>query len=307
MSRCGLRVPVAAVLPLTADVPSLFEALSFSSPKALLESARTHPVTGRYSLLVGEPSLGLIARTDEVELKTQTRAQVLRREPFSILQELLEARRAARLDGFPPFVGGAVGYFSYDAARMIEPLPSLAVDDLNLPLLEFLFCDEAVVVDHLEEKVWVIALADPSGDSNRAYDQAVGRVERLVRRLTRVPVRPEFVEERTFMVSLSNHERSFHSTHTRAEFEAMVRKVKEFIAAGEIYQANLSQRFALPLQEDPWLLYRRLTQINPSPFALFADFGSLQIVSASPERFLRVAGRQAETRPIAGTRPRDGP
>lgn len=94
------------------------------------------------------------------------------------------------------------------------------------------------------------------------------------------------------------------STHTRASFEAMVRRAKEFIADGEIYQANLSQRFSMPLSAWPWELYQRLRAINPSPFAAFADFGDLQIVSASPERFLRVQGRRVETRPIAGTRPK---
>ena len=109
-------------------------------------------------------------------------------------------------------------------------------------------------------------------------------------------------------VRLETHNGSFASsiqaTHSRDGFEKMVRQAKEFIADGEIYQANLSQRFSMPLKEGPWNLYQRLRAINPSPFAAFADFGFLQIISASPERFLRVQERRVETRPIAGTRPK---
>ncbi len=187
---------------------------------------------------------------------------------------------------------------------MFEKLPVRAQDDLHLPDLAFLFCDQAIVLDHLEGKLWPIILADPIGNLDRAYDEAVAKVEALMLRVTRVPVRPEIVEGWTFMDDQTHHERGLESTHTRAAFEAMVRQAKEFIAEGQIYQANLSQRFTLPLRDRPWELYRRLTDINPSPFAAFVDLGPLQIVSASPERFLRIHGSEIETRPIAGTRPK---
>ena len=146
LSRSGFRVPVAAVLPLESDARSLFEAASFSSPCVLLESARLHPVTGRYSLIAGEPSGSLIAHGSGGG------------DPFAALEKKLLCRRAVRIPGFPPFVGGAVGVIGFEASKLLEQLPSRAEDDLHLPDLAFLFFDEAIVLDHLKEKLWVIAL-----------------------------------------------------------------------------------------------------------------------------------------------------
>jgi len=334
LSRSGRRVPVAARLPLDSDARSLFEAAALAPPHVLLESARAHPVTGRWSILAGEPAGMFTAFGRKVRLLENGRERVLEADPFQTLERILRSRQALRLPGFPPFVGGAVGVIGFEAARLLEHLPARAKDDLHLPDLAFLFCDEAIVLDHLEQKLWVIAL-------DRSYDKAVEKIDRLIARLAMAaPLPREGAAGPGTSRGRSGHgvpsearnerrpsaeraiprwgiarvarpaapergmARPCGSTHTREEFEAMVRRAKQYIAAGDIYQANLSQRFSVPLRERPWDLYRRLTEINPSPFAGFADFGSFQIVSASPERLLRVQGEGAETRPIAGTRPR---
>lgn len=293
----NMRIPVAVSIPLEADAQALFQAADFRGPCVLLESARTHPVTGRYSILAGEPDQVLTSRDAVPDAGS-----------FRRLERLLEDGKAASVPGLPPFVGGAIGYFGYDACRFLERIPSLARDDLNLPEWAFLFFSQAAVLDHQERKLWCIALADgPAG-----VDGARARAERLLQRVTRAPTtlaQGDFIQPNSEICS----------THTRDSFESMVRRAKSFIAEGEIYQANLSQRFDLPLPASPWQLYRRLTRINPSPFAAFADFsatrcggsanpfgGGFQVASASPERLLRVAGETAETRPIAGTRPRGG-
>ncbi|MBI3322581.1 MAG: anthranilate synthase component I family protein [Candidatus Omnitrophica bacterium] len=306
LHRSGLRVPVAVSLPQEASPQALFEALRFAPPHALLESARLHPVTGRYSLIVGEPRRVMLARGRRVTLSDAAGTRHTEADPFSFLQTLLDARPAARVRGLPPFVGGAVGFVGFDACRLLEAVPSRAQDDFPLPDMGFLFCDEAVVVDHLRETVWVIALAEPGGDPDRSYDAAFARIERLADRVTQAR---EIALRQAQGERFEQGERSsFHATHTRESFEQMVRAGKEYIAAGDIYQANLSQRFLLPVREEPWVSYRRLTEINPSPFACYADFpsvpGGLQIVSSSPERLLRAARGMAETRPIAGTRPK---
>ncbi len=300
--RSGQGVPVASVFPQEASPQSIFQSLRLAAPHALLESARLHPVTGRYSMMAGEPRLVLLARGREVRLEGPGGLREREGDPFAILQHLLAARPAARLPGFPPFVGGAVGFVGFDACRLMEALPSRAEDDFPLPDMGFFFSDEAVVVDHAREKVWVIALAAPGGDPDRSYDRAVARVEQLVERVTH-----SSTSEARFPPGASPA--GTRLTHTRESFEEMVRAAKGFIADGEIYQANLSQRLIVDQREDPWASYRRLTEINPSPFACYADFpsaapGGLQIVSSSPERLLRVRGEAAETRPIAGTRPR---
>ena len=313
--RSGRKVPVAACLPLESKADELFRAVDFKAPCLLLESCRTHPVTGRYSLIVGEPSAVLTARGNRITLESSQGTRSWEGDPLGEMQRILDRRRAVRPAGFPPFVGGAVGFLGYDACRHVEPISLKSKEDMNLPDLGFLFCDEAIVLDHLEEKLWVIALADPSGDLDRSYDEAVARVERLRKRITRT----SGTISRSFPPSIGvegrlqresdprfreDDVRRFQSTHTRAEFERMVREAKRFISDGEIYQVNLSQRFSMPLAQEPWELYRRIRAINPSPFAAYADFGGFQILSGSPERLLRVQGRRVETRPIAGTRPK---
>lgn len=298
LHRLGESVPVAVCLPLEARAADLFEAVGFSSPSVLLESAREHPVTGRFSLIVGDPTQILIAKGQRIQLQSGSSTRQTSGQPMEILQRELDLHRALRPAGFPPFVGGAVGAFGFDLACTLEPFTLRAEDDLGLPDLIVPFFDQAIVLDHLLRKLWVIALAPAAGDPDSAYDEAVGRVDALTRRVIRCPK-----GERS-PSSPPPPPSAVLSTHTRASFEAMVRRAKEFIAEGQIYQANLSQRFSMPLAEDPWILYRRLSQINPSGFAAFADFGQLKMVSASPERFLRVQGRRVETRPIAGTRPR---
>lgn len=298
-ARSGLRVPVAVRVPLESDAQALFQALAFTTPSALLESVRPHPVTGRYSFLVGDPSLFLVARGRQVELIRGGRRESSWADPLEALERLLASRRAVRVPGLPPFIGGAIGYFSYDAVRLYESIPSAAENDLPLPETVFMFCDETVVLDHAEGWLWAIVTADPAGPLDPAYDSAMTRAEGLLHRATRSPYHPI-----TPLPDYPVTQSSIHSTHTQASFETMVRQAKRFIAEGEIYQANLSQRFNAPLNGAPWEMYRTLTQINPSPFSVYADLGFLQIVSASPERLLRVAGQSAQTRPIAGTRPR---
>ncbi|MBI1953600.1 MAG: anthranilate synthase component I family protein [Candidatus Omnitrophica bacterium] len=302
LKRRDRWIPVAVSLPLPAGTHPILTTPPFEAPWVLLESARRHPLTGRFSIWVGEPEALLWAQGDDVWLKAGARAERLHENPLDALTRLLALKPAVRLPGFPPFVGGAVGFLGYDAYRYTAPLPGRAPDDFGGPDLAFLFVNEAIVLDHLEERLWLMALADPALPPSKSYDQALGRIEVLKKRLE-VSLRQRALAERGDAPQVT-------CTHTRASFEAMVRQAKTHIARGEIYQANLSQRFALPLPENPWELYRALRRINPSPFAAFADFsgtpigGGFRIISASPERLLRVRGRKAETRPIAGTRPR---
>ncbi len=280
---------MAAYFPLEETAQNLFEAAGFTPPCILLESGRPHPTTGRYSFILGEPVACLSAREGQIA------------NPLTALQEMLDAKPTARLPGFPPFVGGMVGFFGFDLYRHLEALPARAQNDLHLPDLYGLFFDQAIVLDHLTKTLWVIVLADPTMDPNQSYPQALGRVEALTKRVQR-----SREGEGENFASYTPHSGSFtvSSTHTQGSFEAMVRQAKAYIAKGDIYQANLSQRLQAPLTEGPWRLYRRLQRINPSPFSAFADLGFLQVISASPERLLQVTGRSVETRPIAGTRPR---
>ncbi len=180
-----------------------------------------------------------------------------------------------------------MGYLAYELGRHIEKLPGTAVDDLGLPELCFAFYDRVLAHDYREERTWLAAVhpEDPG---------AVLREARLA--LEAEP--PDYPSPG------GAREASFVSNFTREEYLEAVRRVKEYILAGDIYQANLSQRFRAPLREHPWTLYRRLRRLNAAPFAAYFNAVEGQVLSSSPERFLKGTGRRVETRPIKGTRRR---
>jgi anthranilate/para-aminobenzoate synthase component I len=233
----------------------------------------------------------------------------LKRKPLPKLRELLANYRTARVDGLPPFTGGAVGFFSYEFAHQFEQFPRQAVDDLGFPESCFLFVDIVVAFDHLAGKAWLIVnpgareqemgFRKPEPDAwGRLYDEAAGRIQAIGGRLAAAgaaaPDAPGAGGGIRLVPSL-----------TQERYESMVRRCKEYIADGDIYQANLSQRFSADLGgRDPLRLYEVLREINPSPFAAYGEFGDLTIVSSSPERLVRLSGGVADTRPIAGTRRR---
>ncbi len=314
------------ILPLSAeiDAPGLtplmaFEALRTGSYPVLLESARKNDKIGRYSFVAADPYLIFKSRGDEVELslpetpagKYGKRAS-MNRKPLVKLRELLANYRTARVDGLPPFTGGAVGFFSYDFARRIEKLPRRARVDLDIPEAYFVFVDTVVAFDHILGKAWVIVnpgareqemgfrkpeLSQWGGFYDDAADKLIGLHARLPATNSRTTV--------AFEVKNDPARYTLEPNITQAEFESMVRRCKEYIAAGDIYQANLSQRLSAVIGDaDPLRLYTILRAINPSPFAAYLDFGDLQLVSSSPERLVRLHEGTADTRPIAGTRRR---
>jgi aminodeoxychorismate synthase component I len=285
----------------------------------LLESARVHEKIGRYSFVTGDPYLTFRSRGDTLELSLPAtprgkygKRATMNRKPLRKLRELMANYRTPPVPGLPPFTGGAVGYFSYDFVRQFEKIPNAAHDDLGIPEACFLFVDLVVAFDHVQNKCWVVVnpgareqemgFRTPEPEQWAAlYDQAAARLQAFAEKLMNARA-PEAAACEPGKTSASP---ALEPSLSRQTFESMVRKCKEYIAAGDIYQANLSQRFSAPLGDaDPMRLYSILRSINPSPFAAYCDFGDLKLVSSSPERLVRLAGRKADTRPIAGTRRR---
>jgi aminodeoxychorismate synthase component I len=233
--------------------------------------------------------------------------------PLAAVRGILKANRAEKPEGdwaegdladdFPPFFAGLVGSFSYDLVRRFERLPSRAVDDTQLPEMDLSFHDRVIAVDHVQQRLWVTDLPTPA--ERAAYDDDSLRMrvtERIHATLSRLAA--PTVDEG---VPLVQFDAAITQQMPEARFETMVGMAKEYIAAGDIFQANLSQRFSAPMGENlPWDLYRTLSAINPAPFACYMDMGDYQIVSSSPERLVSLAGERVEARPIAGTRPRTG-
>jgi anthranilate synthase component 1 len=195
----------------------------------------------------------------------------------------------------PPFSGGAVGYFSYNVAGWSEKIPDTRPDDLRVPDAKLLFFDNVVVFDHVRQKLFVVANVFTKDGS---LADANVRLDRAVDRLRRASVEPIAFPENVATLP-------FRSTHTRESFEAMARRGQEEIAAGEIFQIVLSQRWETEYPTSEALtLYRALRSINPSPYMFLLRTNECTLVGASPEMLVRVTEGVTETRPIAGTRPR---
>lgn len=301
-------VPVAKELPADFVTPlAAFLRLARKEKHSfLLESVEGGEKIGRYTFLGARPARVFTSRGEQISVTaygSTKKQKKLRGNPFIALQEFFTNQRAATIPGMPPFTGGAVGYVGYDAVRQLEKLPSTAKGDLNLPDIQLMFFDEVVAFDHVRQSLFVIVTADVRKQSAaKAFAAATKKIAAIERRLTK-PVREEQLKSRPFKSSPAR------ATTGRSDFLADVKKIKEYIAAGDVFQCVLSQRFEAAFKGEPIELYRALRRLNPSPYMYFLRMGDLHVIGASPERLLR-ATKQAdnstklEYRPIAGTRPR---
>jgi anthranilate synthase component I len=289
-----LETPISAALKF-ADEENVF----------LLESAEAAERFGRYSFLGFDPKRilsykdGLYTVIDADGVR-----EVAAKDPFRGLAEIVGKKSIVPLPNLPAFVGGAVGYFSYDAVRYLEKLPDAPSDDLNVPEAYFAVTDTLIVFDHLRHKVLVISLIDAAGLRDvegegfaAAYRRAADDIRRVAQRLAAPSARRSLPSGYgAFKVS---------SNFTRAGYEEAVERAKEYIRAGDAFQIVPSQRFFAEVGDlDPFLLYRGLRTVNPSPYMTYLKLGDLALVGASPEPLVRVEGRRVMTRPIAGTRRR---
>ena len=288
--------------------PEIFEHFQNQPYSFFLDSAdQTHEFS-RYSFIGTKPFLIFKSKGEEIEVYSRSKKTNLKGNPWEILQNLFsEYQKKNSIDKFPslgiardgelaePFSGGAVGYFSYDLGRHLEDLPEQAIDDLDLPECYLGFYDNVIVFDHWEKKSWICStgLREKVRGIEEKIFKPAGKINRSPRKkIIRSSPHPQFVEPQ------------FVSNFIYTGYLQAVKEAKDYIAAGDIYQVNLSQRFMGTAPFSPWEVYKTLRAINPAPFACYLNFPEIKIVSASPERFLRISGRYVQTRPIKGTRPR---
>jgi anthranilate synthase component 1 len=296
------HVPVWGEILCDRDTPvSAFAKVHRGSYGCLLESNEGGEQWGRYSFVVTDPAAVIEARGRDVSLRYRDGRVEERRgvDPLLFLRDVLGGYRVATVPGLPRFTGGLVGYVSYDAVRWIERLESPPPDDLGLPDLLLLLVDTLVVFDNHTQKILLLTHADlasaPSTDV--ALVRARERIEELAARLDE-PSRPLAVrtgETRPAEVT---------STMTPEEFHGAVAAAKEYIAAGDIIQVVLAQRFSRPCSAAPFDIYRCLRSINPSPYLYYLELGEHCVVGASPEVLVRLEDGTMTVRPIAGTHPR---
>jgi para-aminobenzoate synthetase component 1 len=271
-----------------------FAALRDLPAPVLLDSARLDPGLGRWSWVAADPFLLVSSRDGRIRLGDERRTG----DPWALLERCL-ARFHLPPDPAvaPPFRTGVVGWIGYEAARHLERLPVAAGDEPSFPDLELGFYDTVAAFDLVERRAWIASSGFPELAPEARLARRAARSAWLFERLVSAPELPP-----PSPIPLPEPVSNFD----RVGFEAAVQRVIDYVLAGDIFQANLAQRFTTTLPEgfDPFDLYRRLRRINPAPMAAFLDFGRTVIASASPERFLRLEGSRVETRPIKGTRPR---
>jgi anthranilate/para-aminobenzoate synthase component I len=309
--------------PLYLEIPYLSPCLAYESlaaPNSLfLESVKGPENIARYSFIGFDPCLIFKAKHGVVEIEYSGTNTEFSNKPLSILKNLIGVYQQIPFDYLPPFQGGMVGVFSYDFVQYLERIPQNALNDLNLPDAHFLMVDKLIAFDHLTKKCRIIVCPGARDSLNgqvftgrtdwsEEYDSAVDTIEKILKRVNSYKLKV-ISEDVNVASRIPDASRKIDIVYEmkKKDYMDIVKKAKEYIAAGDIFQANLSQRVSAHISDkSPWELYKILRSINPSPFAAFADFGDYQVVSSSPERLVRVKDGIIETRPIVGTRPRGG-
>jgi para-aminobenzoate synthetase component 1 len=264
-----------------------------------LDSAQEHPTRGRYSYVTADPLLWLTARGEDVRLDGRPVAA----DPLALLDEWLERYRTESLPFLPPFQGGIAGLFGYDLCHRIERLPRPRFDEFRVPDLAVGLYNWVIAFDSLQKRAWKIGT--PRRETS--WDRFVTCLpKRQVANLFHGPrgLPPPIPRERLCPQYSHPAAADLFSNFDRPGYLHAVRRAIDYIEAGDCFQVNLSQRLLAPARLHPLHLYDRLRRRNPAPFAGYFDLGDFVVLSASPERFLRVTDGRVETRPIKGTRPR---
>jgi anthranilate synthase component 1 len=298
LAQRGTFVPVykEIVADLLTPVSAFLKIAEHSDYAFLLESVEGGEQVGRYSFLGKDPFLVLRSRSGKTIVDRAGETSESDRGLVPELRELMAGFHSPFVPGLPRFTGGAVGYLGYDAAAWFEPVELQASADVE-DEAGFMLFDTVLAFDHVRHRILIIANARITGDEDleALYQFARAKIDFVERELDRALSRP---------AAVNGHPITIGSNVTREEFESMVRTAKEYIAAGDIYQVVLSQRFETPFTTDPFMAYRALRHVNPSPYMYFIRMGGRSIVGSSPEMLVRVEGHAIQTHPIAGTRPR---
>ena len=303
----GNLIPLYREILADFETPvSAFTKINHGPSAYLLESVEGGENWARYSFLgSGSP---IVVQEERGKLVV-TRGSGVQRvpiggksgaNPLERIRDLMAAYRPVAVPDLPRFVGGAVGYLGYDVVRSFEDIPARRKDELGLPELAFLLTDTLLIFDNVSQKIKVVAnghvLSSRESEIRRAYADATARIERMIARLKR-PLRRTLPKQRRKPLT-------FSANMSRADFEKMVMRTKEYIRAGDVVQAVVSQRWDVRIQTAPLEIYRALRVINPSPYMYYLRVGGVELVGSSPETLVRCEDGRVSVRPIAGTRRR---
>ena len=300
LAKRATFVPVCKelVADLLTPVSAFLKIAEHSDYAFLLESVEGGEHVGRYSFLGKDPFLILKGRNGQTVMEKAGVTSDVAKPFIDTLRELMNGFQSPFVPGLPRFTGGAVGYLGYDAAAWFEPTVARAdAGTADRDDAGFMLFDTVLAFDHVQHRILLIANARISGDEDlrSLYQFACAKIEFLEGELERaLSIKRPAGGDAVQLVS----------NMTQDAYEGIVKRAKEYIAAGDIYQVVLSQRFEAEVGVDAFTVYRALRHVNPSPYMFFIRMGDRSIVGSSPEMLVRVEGRHAVTHPIAGTRPR---
>jgi anthranilate synthase component 1 len=302
----GNLIPVFRKLRADLETPvSAFLKIRGRDYAFLLESVEGGEKIGRYSFLGTDPHLVFSSRGRQIRIteKGKSRIFLTENDPLQEIKKILAGFRFVKTAGLPRFPGGLVGYLSYDIVRFFEAIPDKNPDTLRLPESCFMLMDTALVFDHVDHSIIVLANAFiPKGATKnklgKIYQQTLNKINLLVRRLKT----PLALQEKKSKARQAGF--TVKSNFSEKRFCRMVARAKEYIRAGDIIQVVPSQRFQTRFACAEFDLYRSLRSVNPSPYMYYLQLGGFSLIGSSPELMVRCEDGKAELRPIAGTRPR---
>ncbi len=305
LARQGNLVPVYDVFPadLLTPVSAYLRIAQGARYSFLLESVEGGEKIARYTFAGANPEEIFRYANGACVLESRERLVWQESDPVSFLRSHMERFRPVRLPGLPPLMAGAIGFFGYDMVRLIERLPKHLPDEIGLYDAMLMFYRGIIAFDHVQHRLWIVrnVFTEDPGNLRAKYEAAVKEIKRT-RKMLEEPVaaeRPKKQSKKKKPPPLR-----VKSNFQRTEYLNAVRKAKEYIRAGDIFQVVLSQRFSAKTQAAPFDVYRELRALNPSPYPFYLQMNDVFILGTSPEMLVKVQGRDVFYRPIAGTLPR---
>jgi anthranilate synthase component 1 len=297
----GNLIPVHQELLADTETPvSVYMKIKDSRPSYLLESAEGGENWGRYSFIGFDPFITVTLNGSRMEIQRDDEVQVIDNliNPLETLRTISNRYRPSGTEELPRFHGGLVGFCDYELISRWEDLPQLSASEDDRPQSVFTASKRLIIFDHLKHTMRIVAFAHVDENTNleQTYRDALTKVNDTVDLLMEPLPRDDL--EKPFSVS------DLKSNFGEANFKDAVRRAKEFIAAGDVIQVVLSQKFSGEITGTDFTLYRHLRSVNPSPYMFYLDFGATRLIGASPEVLVRLTDRHVELKPIAGTRAR---
>ena len=273
------------LLPYFADSSALFSPIADQPWAVFLDSGFPYSNQGRYDIIAADPVCTLVTHSEITEITRNDLTVISGADPFELVKQQL-------ISDFPrvgelPFNGGAIGYFSYELARRLETLPIIAEDAEHIADMAVGIYEWAVIVDHQQQKSYLVG----HGCEEQKWHSLIAQFSQL----------PDQQQQRQDHFKVVG---DIRSNMDKAFYKQAFERIKQYLKEGDCYQVNLTQRFAARCEGDPWTAYQLLRQVNSAPFSCYLNFPEVQILSSSPERFLKLTQGLVETKPIKGTRPR---